>query len=1771
MVSNYISKENTIRIANGFRIIGIVLLLLVPLVQAMILPTSYWGFVTVDGIAKPDAQVIVLDSSCKEVASAKSLQDAAYQVIVEWDDPETPADEGVVEGETITFMVDGKIAASRNIDDKGTNNKVDIGVTGSSSTTCSTGYGPVEIRGEAAQGPFLWDANNFPGFFYDLRENIGTETLHVNSIAGRIIPVNAIDYSTHPQEVSFNYSNFGKYQVVGFMGNRYFAGYTENTIPPIPEPDANFSIMSTLASGQIHKVLMDDSIKRTISVNGTVALKDGYVFKAMDIDLNGRTMLLLLLKDGTEVDSSILRSGETYVYSKRVGNVEDLPLIFVRFDNVFAGTEFQAAFLKGIFQISEDFTRVKAGNKFGVMEITQVNKDKISMRNNYSMSLSRGSIVDLMGDLKIIVADNDSLRYNPIVQPTQSGKYEVRGPVFNGSTLHSWTGRTFAGLYYDLDSNGYSERLDIEEPFNASGLIGTDELTYSTKKIRENFTAFDKKGVNIRGSTGYDVVGWQGQKWVAINGSSNKLARLLFEMDPYEKKTLAPGEIWSLGSGYELKIDSINAKISPREVNFTLRKDGKIIDKATGQAPNGTTIPDKQKAVYNKALTILNETDTLLFTLYVDSVFSGSTTDLVQFRYGWLIDKDSAIEIKVGDKFGVFGVKALNTNEIKLSNEMPIILSKNAEISLLGDIKFKVSDSETLRFYPKVDFVIELTEQPPYSLSILINQGRTYTRSRDVILSISAAAANEMSFSNDGSSWSPWEAYNTTKSWRLADGDGIKTVHLKTRNDAGQSYVASDTIILDTLPLKSKIEIRGSVVNETNDPSWNAWTFAGFFYDLKYGIKTESLNISQNLSVLNNSRVIEKDLMQYWTTKVPLDFMAYQKEGVLVNGKSSYDVVGWQGEKRVAIKGAANKLANLILEMDGDDKKTLTNGETWSLGSGYELKIIAIDANSSPRQVWFTFRKEGGVNEEFVVSENNVSYVTNTIEGESNALLFTVYVDRIFQGAISDMAQFKYAWLINESNTKEIKSGDIFDKFIVKAANSNYIDARNKNEINLTGNTEQLLFGKYKLKVADSHELRFYPFVEFNEPGIYEIRGEVAFDPFSIPSWNGSNFAELYYDLDSNIRTETLSLTKPLIDYSSRIIPDDELILNITKAAVDFKVFEKEGVLVNGMRSYDVTGWRGEKYVAIKGAVNKQTKLIFEMGKDENITLSTGETSSLGQGYELIINAVDARATPRQAWLSLTKDGAVVDDFIVQAPEDNTTAEKQKAVYFKTITIAGESDALLFTIYVDQIFSGTISDMVRLKYGWLIDKDSAKEIQAGNVFETFIVREANNNYVRLTNQNPISLAKNTESLIIGKIVFKIADNKTLRFYPKIDQVITDNSKPPFSLSIKINNDDVFTNSTTVNLSLSASYAEQMSFSSDNITWSSWEPFSTTRSWMLTGDNGPKTIYFKARNSNGEADPVSDTIILDTRFIDTIPPTVIINSPANGVILNTPNIIINGTAHDKSGIKEGSIMHEFENGGSVMVWDENNSTSIEFSHNIMLHEGWNKINVIYIDAANNSGIASVNLTLVTKKPKISFESRSVDIPVNSSRLLKLMLDTAPAGLSGYNITISLSNGSKAKIISVDFPGLELHNNSSVPSDSVWIKATDLNETIKNGSSNIILARLGIRGDETGVTDMIINVRSMDDGNGARMDPDTSKVKISIIPVLPLPGSSKSPTDPDNDGLYEDINGNGRKDFNDVVKFFNYIEWMEKNEPANCFDFNGNGRIDFNDIIILFKEL
>ena len=162
---------------------------------------------------------------------------------------------------------------------------------------------------------------------------------------------------------------------------------------------------------------------------------------------------------------------------------------------------------------------------------------------------------------------------------------------------------------------------------------------------------------------------------------------------------------------------------------------------------------------------------------------------------------------------------------------------------------------------------------------------------------------------------------------------GRYNVTIIANDTTGNSNSSEKTWFVTVNTHSSTVLTRGEGRGETafGNFIWNRTNFPGL-------ILNESLDVTE----VTPGRVIENGKLWYNTSKVEVNFSVYENEGKNISGSQTYFVTGLQGEKYVAINGQANKLANLVLEMDGEDKKTLTAGETWSLGSGYELTINAI-------------------------------------------------------------------------------------------------------------------------------------------------------------------------------------------------------------------------------------------------------------------------------------------------------------------------------------------------------------------------------------------------------------------------------------------------------------------------------------------------------------------------------------------------------------------------------------------------------------------------------------------------------------------------------------------------------------------------------------------------------------------------------------------------------------------------------------------------------------
>lgn len=282
--------------------------------------------------------------------------------------------------------------------------------------------GNYEIRGTivdpAQMDTFTWTPYNFEGFYYDIDDDVGTEKLDV-VLSGEKIPEGSLTYESSPQPVKFELDGWGNYSVIGFMADKYFAGYTTGT--------AFTDEFSAINEGQLRKVLTDSDEEETISSGAVLPLDEGYELQIKEVDMDGNKVWLAVNKDGEEVDSKVVNpesgnlKSSTYVYKVEIGS-EDVPIIVAHISSVFRGSEADLATIDGLFQVSDEPESVEEGETHGKMKVEALSDEGITMQNDGSISLGRGKDVEIMGNLKLRVADNSDRNFCPIALRT--GKIE---------------------------------------------------------------------------------------------------------------------------------------------------------------------------------------------------------------------------------------------------------------------------------------------------------------------------------------------------------------------------------------------------------------------------------------------------------------------------------------------------------------------------------------------------------------------------------------------------------------------------------------------------------------------------------------------------------------------------------------------------------------------------------------------------------------------------------------------------------------------------------------------------------------------------------------------------------------------------------------------------------------------------------------------------------------------------------------------------------------------------------------------------------------------------------------------------------------------------------------------------------------------------------------------------------------------------------------------------------------------------------------------------
>ncbi|AKB53000.1 cell surface protein (plasmid) [Methanosarcina barkeri MS] len=121
-------------------------------------------------------------------------------------------------------------------------------------------------------------------------------------------------------------------------------------------------------------------------------------------------------------------------------------------------------------------------------------------------------------------------------------------------------------------------------------------------------------------------------------------------------------------------------------------------------------------------------------------------------------------------------------------------------------------------------------------------------------------------------------------------------------------------------------------------------------------------------------------------------------------------------------------------------------------------------------------------------------------------------------------------------------------------------------------------------------------------------------------------------------------------------------------------------------------------------------------------------------------------------------------------------------------------------------------------------------------------------------------------------------------------------------------------------------------------------------------------------------------------------------------------------------------------------------------------------------------------------------------MGSSQEVQIVMDEVPAGLAGFNITISVSDPEIAEITEVSFPDWNLiPENSTVPSSSVWIRGIDLGETVNSNDVNVSLGNITITGKQAGTAGLNIQPELITADGGSTINSVVNPGEINVLDI------------------------------------------------------------------------
>lgn len=204
-----------------------------------------------------------------------------------------------------------------------------------------------------------------------------------------------------------------------------------------------------------------------------------------------------------------------------------------------------------------------------------------------------------------------------------------------------------------------------------------------------------------------------------------------------------------------------------------------------------------------------------------------------------------------------------------------------------------------------------------------------------------------------------------------------------------------------------------------------------------------------------------------------------------------------------------------------------------------------------------------------------------------------------------------------------------------------------------------------------------------------------------------------------------------------------------------------------------------------------------------------------------------------------------------------------------------------------------------------------------------------------------------------------------------------------------------------------------------------------------------------------------------------------------------------------------------------------------------------------------------------------EPRITKILRGSEGTGSFVVESLSDGLDRFNLTLYQEESAPFTFYVSELPSWITNPEITwIDGAHLQISGSDANNRISNESADLPLVNVSILGSANGTSLLHCVLNEAVGDSGSRYGSGYTAMPIEIRQLLRFPspdgGLYPMPRDLTGDGLYQDLNGNARLDFNDIVTYFANTGFITRYQPMWALDYDRNGVCNLNDVVILFQQ-